>query len=588
MRAVGQCTVCGHSNDSSNCCFEGGDWHLQCGTDSQYTWEQGYHVCNTFSSRRMQHLNIIVPGHGEASRTSTMLKTIRSIRSLSSFLVVTCQIFTYKPVLLHAPCVLTESLGNLWTDFMIQESIPSDYVLLVMDDVLVQEDLYPVLNLMTQYSLDVASYSVDDWHWDIMNPRKDCLFRETRYTDMLATVFTRDAYQCWKQHINVHENHIGWGYDVMLKKNCDVRIAIMDTHTAIHTSGEHEGTHRTYDEGIAFEQMFTYLKNRTLIRNMSDLIKHIGRSNIRCEPRPLLQLEDSSYYKSVTHNGGWRDVVGHMMSTDAVSEFEGRFQLVDCMESTFLWNRRVLHTPWLGIMHFGHNLPAMYPKEETAQGLIQNRNFRKSLRNCRAIIVMSTEMAEWLRQIVDVPVFMIPHPVSNHTCQGIVSEMRGVLFLGTQYRRLGMKQLHTKWSVKWAPGTRDIKWLRALYRRQNQNRENPFSSVERVYAASSSEYFEMLSTHIVVIDLLDAVANNAVLEIIKCNIPAFVSRLPATVEYLGRDYPMFFSNYSELEAQLNAASLRLLMQRTQQYLLQVRTVSLGQFATNLLHVALQI
>ena len=46
--------------------------------------------------------------------------------------------------------------------------------------------------------------------------------------------------------------------------------------------------------------------------------------------------------------------------------------------------------------------------------------------------------------------------------------------------------------------------------------------------------------------LLGGTANNAVLESISSNVPAFVSRLPSTEEYLGKEYPMFFDSLDEV------------------------------------------
>jgi hypothetical protein len=50
------------------------------------------------------------------------------------------------------------------------------------------------------------------------------------------------------------------------------------------------------------------------------------------------------------------------------------------------------------------------------------------------------------------------------------------------------------------------------------------------------------------------------------NIPAFVSRLPATEEYLGKEYPLFYNNnnISELETIIND-DIKLLSKITEGY-----------------------
>jgi hypothetical protein len=51
----------------------------------------------------------------------------------------------------------------------------------------------------------------------------------------------------------------------------------------------------------------------------------------------------------------------------------------------------------------------------------------------------------------------------------------------------------------------------------------------------------------VFIDLVDAVANNTVLECIHFNTPIITRRLPSLEEYLGKDYPLFFDQPEDLE-----------------------------------------
>lgn len=55
----------------------------------------------------------------------------------------------------------------------------------------------------------------------------------------------------------------------------------------------------------------------------------------------------------------------------------------------------------------------------------------------------------------------------------------------------------------------------------------------------------------VVIDILDASANEALLKCLSLKIPCFVRRHPAAEEYLaGKDYPLFFENVSELQSMI--------------------------------------
>ena len=64
---------------------------------------------------------------------------------------------------------------------------------------------------------------------------------------------------------------------------------------------------------------------------------------------------------------------------------------------------------------------------------------------------------------------------------------------------------------------------------------------------SIEEYDNLLKNNIIIIPLWGTFGYNYVLEIIEMNIPAFITKLPETEEYLGKEYPMFFNNHKEIE-----------------------------------------
>ncbi len=55
----------------------------------------------------------------------------------------------------------------------------------------------------------------------------------------------------------------------------------------------------------------------------------------------------------------------------------------------------------------------------------------------------------------------------------------------------------------------------------------------------------MLADNIVFVELYDASANNAVLECLARATPLLINPLPAVVEYLGQDYPLYFTSLAE-------------------------------------------
>jgi hypothetical protein len=65
-------------------------------------------------------------------------------------------------------------------------------------------------------------------------------------------------------------------------------------------------------------------------------------------------------------------------------------------------------------------------------------------------------------------------------------------------------------------------------------------SVAIIQKLSDPEYDTLLSKTVVFLNLVDAVAVNTVIECIIRRTPVILNRLPATEEYLGKGYPLFY------------------------------------------------
>lgn len=76
-----------------------------------------------------------------------------------------------------------------------------------------------------------------------------------------------------------------------------------------------------------------------------------------------------------------------------------------------------------------------------------------------------------------------------------------------------------------------------------------------VHNLKNDEYDAIFKKNIVFLDLYDTVANNIILECIMHNTPILVNYLPSTVEYLGPDYPLYFTNISDAQAKLDSINL---------------------------------
>lgn len=599
------CSQCGVApiNKWSNCCYKGGSWYKMCGKQNlfPYTWEQGYYACNINNYERYS-IKLIVPGHGDASRTEGLVRNLKKISSsFSKRFLFTCHVFLYNKITFPFDCERTYSKG-LWTDFMKQVNYYDyDYYILMMDDVYLQKPTVEnMIDTMKNYNLSVAAPSLTSWHWKIMEQNSSCILRKTNYLDMLFTIFKKDAFQCWSNQIDLKNNNYGWGYDITFKKNCNVEMGILDNFLAIHTSGEARGSKRLYNENRAQEQLWNWLYSHGWDKkklNMDELINTIEGSVTEYIRRPILKIADSSYFQSVKHNGGWGDIMKHLIKSNTISPTVGSISFVDCSESMFMWNSRKLKTPWIGIIHFTQNLPSIFPEKETVQGLLINQNFRESLSFCKMLIVLSQNLKDWLKKQVSIPVVAMKHPAPfvskkklNMCTYEVGEKYKRVILLGSQYRRVStIYNLKTDMERSWLPGTDDIGHITRLFKRDRSiSKQIYMNSVNITYTHSSEEYYELLKSSIVIIDLWDAAANNAVLECITCKIPAFITRLPGTVEYIGENYPLLFDNIKDLEKMIYSKNLNSLLISAQNYLSSVKTESIESFSSDISKIGLEV
>lgn len=91
-----------------------------------------------------------------------------------------------------------------------------------------------------------------------------------------------------------------------------------------------------------------------------------------------------------------------------------------------------------------------------------------------------------------------------------------------------------------------IKRQEATIRQLNATIKRNYQSVTPIAQLSNDDYDKLLSSSVVFLKLEDAAAVNTIIECIIRNTPIIVNRLPATVEYLGADYPLFYNHINEV------------------------------------------
>ena len=269
--------------------------------------------------------------------------------------------------------------------------------------------------------------------------------------------------------------------------------------------------------------------------------------------------------------------------------------LIDCMESYFLFNNNDnLKKEWYGIIHYTNELPKIYDKFNLTSVI---NKCKESLKYCKGIITLSNYIKKELIKLIgnNIPIYMIKHPIEEiskkfNLDNFINKNDYNIIQLGQQYRKIyTIYLLKSKYNKIWLPGTKDFKKLDYLLKEELKylNIKCKLNNVNTIYTKTVEEFDELLLNNIIIIPLWNASANNSLLECLEMNIPFFITRLPATEEYLGKEYPMFFTNIKDLEYYINNKNnLIELYKKTYFYILNIDKSDIRYecFNSNLLRI----
>ena len=594
----------------------------------------------SFSVKTSDHhwqtvVEIIVPGFGDLTRLGGLKKSLETLM-MTSGVLLGCQVYVYNSTILSIArdelsfCEVRLSLGR-WTDHMkAVDEFPviarhtATHIAVLIDDIDTTEiNFFRFIQLMKHSDFGVASASISQWHYSAMHEREKCSTHQSDYTDILFTVFTIASWGCWVNLLRKSpENSFGWGFDIVLADQCNVSIGIIDEAKASHAGICDNGGDctRSYNESLALSQLWQYIQKQTQASNENEARNfHHFVTNDRPKSFPIchlwreeyllrlklsgikLKLSDESYYKTVTHRGGWKVVIESLIKSgllnDAIAAHDENklptstedIRFFDLTEKHFYWEQKGFVTePWVGIMHLAMSLPSHIEQSLHLENLLTHEAFLGSLPHCIALVVLSddtkTKVEKALQSFENLNVCTLRHPItveqnatlfSNKDLDMIFSQNSGIILVGQQYRRLAtIHRIKTSRQKFWLPGmpansaaANHVKG-RLIEELKADNMTQQDDSVILMYAQNFWEYDQYIKQNIVIVDIWGATANNAILEAIALNIPFLVSKLPATVEYLGMDYPLFFSNYSEIENIINQhpAELRKILQHANEYL----------------------
>jgi hypothetical protein len=281
------------------------------------------------------------------------------------------------------------------------------------------------------------------------------------------------------------------------------------------------------------------------------------------------------------HYAGWPHVMRELKKFDTQSGV----LLDDFADATFSYKMasEPYLKPWVGIFHHPATINSPLDCDRELELLNFSPQGRKlwaeSSPNLVGGVTLCYTAAEKLRRHLSVPVVRMLHPAELGTAHRWRWTEKSLVQLG-----YCMRNTRLIYSIQ-APG-----WLRAsihsgseFYTKRDRMLEKqvtgPVYEPEKVLRLSrqtNEDYNDILGTCVIVTELYGAGANNVTVECMVRGTPLIVNRLPEVEEYLGEEYPLFYSDRSEIDGLLDREKL----ERASQYLLERATIlpTFAQFA----------
>ena len=277
------------------------------------------------------------------------------------------------------------------------------------------------------------------------------------------------------------------------------------------------------------------------------------------------------------HRSGWGctlNLLSQFHRADA-TVFDG------WLEKNFAWQReeysqmRLIpyREPWVGVFHNPPNTPSWFSANSSPNGILGTKEFQDSLPTCKGLYVLSKYHADFLKCFIKtVPIEVLYHPTEIPELKFNFDKFvdngdKKLVNIGWWLRKLtSIYRIETDPAVyqkiRLVPPTISVPEhiLENLIEVENSFNKKPLSdeqkkSVIDVRHLSNEEYDDLLSKNVVFLDMYDASANNVIIECMARETPILVNPLPAVVEYLGMDYPFYFTTLEDASKKLKNVGL---------------------------------
>ena len=224
---------------------------------------------------------------------------------------------------------------------------------------------------------------------------------------------------------------------------------------------------------------------------------------------------------------------------------------------------------WGGIIHHPFKLQSYWGDNIAVNKYLNINHVRKSLKNCKFLIVLSDALKDEIieSKIIEefnIPIYTIYHIMPlfdfNFNISNYYSK-ENLLFLGWSFRNTNLfYRTNTKLKKIMLPGTSNEeqknRFNKIMYEQTNGYNNNNTDVTIYDYL-SRDEFLNILSSSVVFLDFDGVSANNSVVECIKFNIPLIIRKCKAVIFYLGENYPMYYENENDINSIMNNLDIKI-------------------------------
>jgi hypothetical protein len=265
-----------------------------------------------------------------------------------------------------------------------------------------------------------------------------------------------------------------------------------------------------------------------------------------------------SFDTKTDHRGGWNIV------KNSLKQFvnpNSDILFLDVADGHFLWEEKHKITKkWFGFIHLTPITPDYLYNILNLNYLFENKHFTDSLSNCLFLLTLSNYITDFIKHKLNelgikIEVFTIFHPTDTQCLKFKLENYRenknkNIIQVGQQLRKLSsIYCLNTQFEKIWLTGFKDQRRCYDMLFREVEYfgyKNLNYESVDMKFVDSFDQYDKLFTENIIFIDLFDAAANNVVIECLARNTPLLVNKISGITDYLGENYPLYFTNFDDI------------------------------------------